>query len=105
MQKQFLSRLPLASEARSIVEGDAPSQRDSIRWLIGCGVALIAMIAIGTAVMVSSYRDRAIRNAEREVENVVLLFARHFDQQLGDFTAIQSAFAVKVKAIASPDEF
>jgi diguanylate cyclase (GGDEF)-like protein len=105
MQKQFLGRLPLATEAKSIVEDETPNQRDSIRWLIGCGVALIAMIAIGTAVMVSSYRDRAIRNAEREVEGVVLLFARHFDQQLGDFTAVQSAFAAKAKAIGSPDEF
>jgi hypothetical protein len=34
-----------------------------------------------------------------------LLFARHFDQQLGDFTAVQSAFAAKAKAIGSPDEF
>ena len=55
------------------------------------------MIAIGTAFMVSNFRDRAIRNAEREAESVVLLLARHFDQELGDFTVVQSAFAARVK--------
>src|ERR1700753_1896741 len=105
MQKQFLSRLPLASKVGGIVEDDAPTQRDSIRWLIGCGVALIAMIAIATAFMVSNYRDRAIKNAEREAESVVSLLARHFDQELGDFTAVQAAFADKVKGVESPDEF
>ena len=103
MQKQSLSHLP-AVEANGI-EDEIPSQRDSIRWLIGCGVALIALIAIGTVFTVSSYRDRAIANAERESESVVLLLARHFDQELGDFTAIQSAFADRAKAMSSPDQF
>jgi hypothetical protein len=103
MQKQSLSHLP-AGEANGI-EDEIPSQRDSIRWLIGCGVALIALIAIGTVFTVANYRDRAIANAERESESVVLLLARHFDQELGDFTAIQSAFADRAKAMSSPDQF
>src|SRR5580698_1485729 len=103
MQKQSLSHLP-AVEANGI-EDKIPSQRDSIRWLIGCGVALIALIAIGTVFTVANYRDRAIANAERESESVVLLLARHFDQELGDFTAIQSAFADRAKAMSSPDQF
>jgi diguanylate cyclase (GGDEF)-like protein/PAS domain S-box-containing protein len=103
MQKHFLSRLPAGAEA--IVEDETSSQRDPIRWLIGCGVVLIAMIAIGTAVMVANFRDRTIRNAEREAESIVLLLARHFDQELSDFTAVQSALAAKVKTIGSPDEF
>ena len=50
---------------------------------------LIAAIAIGATVMAGNFRERALRNSERELENTVLLLARHFDQQLGDFEVIQ----------------
>ena len=105
MQKQILGRPPSTTEVDSIAEDETPSQLDSIRWLIGGGVALIVLIVVATAFMVSNYRDRAINNAEREAESVVSLLARHFDQELGAFTAIQSAFADKVKGIESSDEF
>jgi diguanylate cyclase (GGDEF)-like protein len=105
MQKHFLSRLPAGVEANGVAEDETMSQRDPIRWLIGCGIVLIVMIAIATAFMVSNYRDRAIKNAEREAESIVLLLARHFDQELGDFTAVQTALAAKVKRIESPAEF
>ncbi|GAC1339076.1 MAG: EAL domain-containing protein [Beijerinckiaceae bacterium] len=60
-----------------------------IRWLILCGVLLIAGIAIGTAIMVNNFRQRAIANSERELENTVLLLARHFDQQFDELSRIQ----------------
>ena len=60
-----------------------------IRWLILGGVLLIAAIAIGATVMASNFRERALRNSERELENTVLLLARHFDQQLADFEIVQ----------------
>ena len=53
-----------------------------IRWLILGGVLLIATIAIGATIMAGNFRERALRNSERELENTVLLLARHFDQQL-----------------------
>jgi hypothetical protein len=59
-----------------------------IRWLVAGGVFLIAAIAIGTTVMVGNFRERALRSNERELENTVLLVARHFDQQLEDFTVV-----------------
>ena len=71
MQKQSLSRLP-AVEANGM-QDEMRSQRDSIRWLIGCGVLLIAMIAIATTFMVSNYRNRAIANAERDAESTVFI--------------------------------
>ena len=64
-------------------------QRDPIRWLALCGVLLIAAIVIGTAMMVANFRERALDNSKRELENTVLLLARHFDQQFEDFGAIQ----------------
>ena len=60
-----------------------------IRWLILGGVLLIAAIAIGTTVMVGNFRQRALDNSKRELENTVLLLSRHFDQQLEDFGAVQ----------------
>jgi diguanylate cyclase (GGDEF)-like protein len=60
-----------------------------IRWLILGGALLIAAIAIGATLMGENFRERALRNSERELENTVLLLARHFDQQLGDFEVIQ----------------
>ena len=58
-------------------------------WLIGGGTLLIAAIVIGTAITVLDFRERAINNRERELENTVLLLARHFDRELHDFEAAQ----------------
>ncbi len=61
-----------------------------IRWLILSGMLLIAAIAIGATVMAGNFRERALHNSERELENTVLLLARHFDQQLEDFQVVQN---------------
>ena len=105
MQEQFLGRRPATVESTGMIDDETPGQRDPIRWLIGCGILLIAAIAISTAIMVFNFRDRAIRNAERELESAALLLARHFDQELDDFGVVQSALAAKVKGLGSPDEF
>ena len=60
-----------------------------IRWLILGGTLLIAAIAIGATIMAGNFRERALRSSERELENTVLLLARHFDQQLEDFQVVQ----------------
>src|SRR6202171_1186986 len=60
-----------------------------IRWLIVGGVLLIMAIMVGTTIVADNFRERALHNSERELENTVLLLARHFDQQLQDFGAIQ----------------
>jgi diguanylate cyclase (GGDEF)-like protein/PAS domain S-box-containing protein len=60
-----------------------------IRWLIVGGALLILAITIGTTIMAGNFRERALKSSERELENAVLLLARHFDQQLEDFEVIQ----------------
>jgi hypothetical protein len=65
------------------------SRGGPIRWLILGGGLLIAAIAIGATVMAGDFRERALHSSERELENTVLLLARHFDQQLEDFEAVQ----------------
>jgi hypothetical protein len=83
------------------------SRRNPIFWLVICGILLIAAIAIGTVMMVTNFRDHAIESSKRELENTVLLLARHFDQQLDDaevplFELIEQ---IRQAGIASPDDF
>jgi diguanylate cyclase (GGDEF)-like protein len=78
-----------------------------IRWLVVGGALLIAAIAIGAAVAVGNFRERALNSSERELENTVLLLARHFDQQLEDFAVIQEDVVTQIRGagIASPEVF
>src|SRR5690242_338533 len=69
-----------------------------ILWLILGGTLLIAAIAIGATVMAGNSRERALRNSERELENTVLLLARHFDQQFEDFQAVQKDLIAFVRS-------
>ena len=75
-----------------------------IRWLVVGGVFLIAAIAVGTTIMVGNFRERALSSNERELENTVLLLARHFDQQLDDFTAIQRNLVAQIQSAGSASE-
>src|SRR5579863_8542247 len=70
-----------------------------IRSLIGGGAFMIVAIAIGTAVMVDNFRERALRSNERELENTVQLITRHYDQQLDDFTIVLKDVAAHVQSI------
>jgi diguanylate cyclase (GGDEF)-like protein len=78
-----------------------------IRLLILGGALLVGGIVVATAMTVGVFRERALNSAERELENTVLLLARHFDQQLEDFIVIQKEVAnqVQLAKIASPDVF
>ena len=67
----------------------SPIRVNPIRWLILGGALLIVAIAIGTAIMVSNFRERALESSERELENTVLLLARHFDQQFEDLEFVE----------------
>jgi len=78
-----------------------------IRWLVVGGLLLIVAITIGTMMMAGNFRERALEGSERQLENTVLLLARHFDQQLEDFTGIERDIVAQVEAsgFASPDVF
>jgi diguanylate cyclase (GGDEF)-like protein len=85
----------------------ASVRRSPIHWLILCGMLLIAAIVVGTAVMVGNFRERALSSSERELENTVLLLARHFDQQLGDAEVIQNSLVEYIYAagIDTPEDY
>jgi diguanylate cyclase (GGDEF)-like protein len=68
---------------------------------------LIAAIAIGTAIMVGNFRDRALANSARELENTTLLLARHFDRQLEEFGIVQNQLVTYMRStgIASNEDY
>jgi diguanylate cyclase (GGDEF)-like protein/PAS domain S-box-containing protein len=70
-----------------------------IRWLVVGGTLLIVAIAVGATLMAQNFRERALRNSSRELENTVLLLAHHFDQQLQDFAVIQRDFVDHLREI------
>ena len=78
-----------------------------IRWLVFGGLLLIAAITAGTTIMAGTFRERALRSSEQQLENTVLLMARHFDQQLEDFMGIQRDIVAQIEnsRMSSPDVF
>jgi diguanylate cyclase (GGDEF)-like protein/PAS domain S-box-containing protein len=95
------------SRAPTSLADTKPARRDPIRWLIGAGLVLIAAIAVGTAVMISSFRERALVSSERELQNAALLLARHFDQQLADVEIPLDDLIAQLEqaGVASPEDF
>ena len=82
-------------------------RRDPVLWLVLCGSFLIATIVLGTVVMVGEFRERALSNSERELENTVLLLTRHFDQQFEDSDVIDNNLIsqMQISGMASPEIF
>src|SRR5258708_1830319 len=72
-----------------------------------CGALLVTAIFAGTIMMVGEFRERALVNSERELENTVTLLARHFDQQFEDSDTIASNMIAKLQIadITSPEDF
>jgi len=93
--------------ARSPLDAKFSNRGGPIRWLIVGGLLLIAAITIGTTIMAGIFRERALVSAERELENSVLLMARHFDQQLEDFMGIQRDVVAQIERsrVATPEAF
>jgi diguanylate cyclase (GGDEF)-like protein/PAS domain S-box-containing protein len=82
-------------------------RRGPALWLVLSGGLLIAAIAAGTTLVIGEFREQALGNSERELENTVLLLARHFDQQFEDCDVITSDLISKMRLseIASPEAF
>jgi diguanylate cyclase (GGDEF)-like protein/PAS domain S-box-containing protein len=67
----------------------AVNRRNPLNLLILVGILLIAAIAVGTSLTIVSFRQRALMNSGRELQNTVLLLSRHFDRELNNFDAVQ----------------
>ena len=84
-----------------------PIRRGPILSLILCGGLLVAAIIVGTMMMVGEFRERALSNSERELENTVLLLTRHFDQQFEDSEIVANDVISRMQfsEIDSPETF
>jgi hypothetical protein len=82
-------------------------RRNPVYWLIASGAVLVTAIAVGTGVMVGNFRDRALENSKRELENTTLLLARHFDQQFEEATVVQQDIEnyLRSSGIASEEDY
>ncbi|HZE52959.1 MAG TPA: EAL domain-containing protein [Bradyrhizobium sp.] len=82
-------------------------RRGPVLWLILCGGFLIAAIMIGTVLAIGEFREQALSNSERELENTVLLLTRHFEQQFedSDITTNDLISKMRFSEIASPEAF
>jgi len=96
-----------ARTAHGAGEMPTAARRGPVRWLIVAGVLLVAAIAAGTAMTVDNFRQRALDNATRELENTVLLLSRHFDQQFQDLQQIQKSVTAHLwqNGIIAPENF
>jgi diguanylate cyclase (GGDEF)-like protein/PAS domain S-box-containing protein len=85
----------------------AATVRGPVLWLTVCGGLLVAAIFAGTIMMTGEFRERALVNSERELENTVLLLARHFDQQFEDSDTIAADVIARlqISGFSSEKEF
>jgi len=97
----------IASRAAAAGRRLGATVRGPVLWLTVCGALLVSAILAGTMMMVGEFRERALQNSERELENTVLLLTRHFDQQLEDSDTIASDVITRLRipGIASPEAF
>jgi hypothetical protein len=95
------------TDATTAQRHTGPRRRNPVVWLIVCGCVLISAIVMGTIMMTDGFRQRALTNAKRELENTVLLLARHFEQQFEDAetAAKDVVIRLRVSTISSPDAF
>ncbi|HMM89085.1 bifunctional diguanylate cyclase/phosphodiesterase [Bradyrhizobium sp.] len=96
-------------KARTAVTGRhlAATVRGPVLWLTLCGGVLVTAIFVGTIMMVGEFRERALANSERELENTVLLVSRHFDQQFEDSDTLADDVITRlqISGIGSEREF
>jgi hypothetical protein len=63
------------------------------------GIALIAAIAIGTAITISNLRDSALANGERELGNTALLLAKHADHEIEELDLVQTSLIEQIQSL------
>jgi diguanylate cyclase (GGDEF)-like protein len=88
------------------VDPETYTRGNPIHRLIAAGLFLIVGIAVGTAIMIGSFRERALKNSERQLENTAQLLTVHFEQLLRDFDAVLITAGRQMQVdIYSPEDF
>src|SRR5882757_2869521 len=81
--------------------GPAPKPRriGSVWWIIASGVVLIAVIAFGTAILVSDFRDRARSETKRELNNTAYILAEYCERTLQSIELVQKTVIEKMQSL------
>ncbi len=89
----------------SIAAGTARAR--PIMLLIVCGIALIAAIAIGTAITIFNLRERELADSKRELSNTALLLSKHLDSEIQELELVQNGIFERMQSlgIVSSEEF
>jgi diguanylate cyclase (GGDEF)-like protein/PAS domain S-box-containing protein len=97
----------IVSRAAAMGRRHGATIRGPVLWLTVCGGLLVAAIFAGTIMMIGEFRERALANSERELQNTVLLLTRHFDQQFDDSDTIAADVIsqLRLSGIAAPETF
>jgi PAS domain S-box-containing protein len=71
--------------------GSAPKRHrvNTVWWIITSGIALIAAIAFGTAILVSDFRDRARSDTKRELNNTAYIIAEFCERTFQSVELVQ----------------
>ena len=79
----------------------------SVRYLLLGGALSIAAIAIGTAIMVANFRDRALADSERELKNTALILAGQIDRSFQSLELFQVRIVEKLQSlgVASSEDY
>ena len=86
---------------------DLSVSRTPVHWIVATGVVLIAMILLGTIIMVDSFRDRALHSSKYELENTASLLTRHFEQQFDELHRIRKSVSAYLanNGVVTPASF
>jgi PAS domain-containing protein len=78
-----------------------------IRYLILCGALLIAAIAVGTALLLSNFHNRALVDSERELKNTALILAEQIDRSFQALELVQGSVIERMHSlrIASSQDY
>ena len=89
------------------ISGMAAWRNRPIRYLVLCGVLLIAAIAVSTAIMVVNFRNRALIDSERELKNTALILAEQVDRSFQALELVQRNVTEKIQSlgIASSEDY
>jgi hypothetical protein len=87
---------------------DAPPQQpylQPVSYLLVGAALLIGAIVVGTAFLVGNFRERALRDSERELKNTVLILSEQLDRSFQAIELVQQSVIDRVGGVTSSDEF